>query len=132
MKVDGACHCGRISFEAEIDSTVVVLCHCTDCQSLSGSPYRAVVVARSERVALRGGPKVYVKTAESGNRLAQAFCPGCGSPIYGADPEKPAVFNIRLGAIRQRRELGPPSRQIWCDSALPWAMDLASVPRVAR
>ena len=31
MKIDGGCHCGHISFEAEIDSEKVVACHCTDC-----------------------------------------------------------------------------------------------------
>ena len=48
MKIDGACHCGRISYEAEIDPADVTICHCTDCQTLSGSAFRTVVPARSE------------------------------------------------------------------------------------
>ena len=36
MHVDGACHCGKIKFEAEIDPTKVVICHCTDCQAMAG------------------------------------------------------------------------------------------------
>ena len=40
MKVDGACHCGRITFEAEIDPERVRICHCSDCQVLSGSAFR--------------------------------------------------------------------------------------------
>ena len=132
MKIDGGCHCGRISFEAEAEPGTVAVCHCLDCQTLSGSPYRAVAPARAETFVIRGVPKVYVKVAESGNKRAQAFCPDCGSPIYAADPVNPAIFSIRLGAIRQRRELGAPARQIWCDSALPWAMDVAATPRAAR
>jgi hypothetical protein len=31
MKVTGRCHCGQISFEAEIDPAQVRVCHCTDC-----------------------------------------------------------------------------------------------------
>jgi hypothetical protein len=42
MKIDGSCHCDRISFEAEVDPATVVICHCTDCQTLSGSAFRTV------------------------------------------------------------------------------------------
>jgi len=31
MKVQGACHCGRIKYEAEVDPERVSLCNCTDC-----------------------------------------------------------------------------------------------------
>jgi hypothetical protein len=48
MKIDGACHCGRISYEAEIDPDDVTICHCTDCQTLSGSAFRIVVPAKRE------------------------------------------------------------------------------------
>ena len=30
MKIDGACHCGLITYEAEIDAEQVEVCHCTD------------------------------------------------------------------------------------------------------
>jgi hypothetical protein len=38
MKIDGRWHCGAITYEAEIDPDMVALCHCTDCQTWSGSP----------------------------------------------------------------------------------------------
>ena len=84
MKIDGRCHCGAIAYEAEIDPAKVLVCHCTDCQSLSGSAFRVAVPAEGGSFKLRSGkPKVYVKTtAESGTHRDQAFCPDCGSPIY--------------------------------------------------
>jgi len=36
MKVQGSCHCGRITYEAEVDPGRVSLCHCTDCQTVTG------------------------------------------------------------------------------------------------
>jgi len=82
MHINGACHCGSISFRAEIDPSRVMVCHCTDCQTLSGSPFRAVVAAPMASFELRGEPKSYVKVAQSGNRRAQVFCPECGTPLY--------------------------------------------------
>ena len=43
MKVSGRCYCGQISFEAEIEPDKVRVCHCTDCQTLSGSAFRTNV-----------------------------------------------------------------------------------------
>ena len=83
MKIDGACHCGLITYEAEIDPEKVEVCHCTDCQSFSGSAFRVGVPVPADKFSLSGEPTVYVKTTESGARRVQAFCPRCGSPIYG-------------------------------------------------
>ena len=81
MKVDGACHCGQITFEAVIDARTVVICHCADCQSLSGAPYRAMVPVKAEMFHIRGTPKIYIKTAESGTKRAQGFCGNCGAAL---------------------------------------------------
>ncbi|MDQ6881772.1 MAG: GFA family protein, partial [Pseudomonadota bacterium] len=61
MKIDGSCHCGQISFTAEIDPAQVAVCHCTDCQVLSGAPFRTIVTSRIETFALRCQPKTYIK-----------------------------------------------------------------------
>ena len=126
MRIDGACHCGKLSYEAEIDPEKVGVCHCTDCQTLSGSAFTAFVQVPKEAFRLRGESRIYVKTAESGNRRAQAFCPDCGTRLYASAEKDPQLFNIRVGSVRQRAALAPKS-QVWCRSALPWVMTLASV-----
>ena len=127
MHIDGACHCGRISFTAQIDPARVMVCHCSDCQVLSGAPFRAVVAVPIERFAVRGEPRQYVKVAASGNRRAQVFCPDCGTPLYATAPENPTSVIVRLGCVSQRALLKP-AVQIWAHSSLPWLADLASIP----
>ena len=132
MKVEGSCHCGRITYEAVADPELVGICHCTDCQMLTGSAYRvSVPVPRETFTLLSGQPKVYVKTAASGNKRAHSFCPDCGTPIHAAALTDPPTYTLRVGCLRQRAELRP-KRQQWCDSALPWAMNLESIARRAR
>jgi hypothetical protein len=104
-----------------------MLCHCSDCQVLSGSPFRHVVPADARTFSMNGDPATYVKVADSGNRRVQAFCPICGTPIYSSATENPAWVSIRLGCVRQRALLKP-SAQIWCRSALPWLPELTSIP----
>src|SRR5580658_9544437 len=48
MKIDGYCHCGEITFEAEVDPDALNICHCTDCQRLSGSAFRINIPAPAE------------------------------------------------------------------------------------
>ena len=105
MRVDGGCHCGKITYEADIDPDKAGLCHCTDCQTLTSSAFSLFVPVPKEKFRLRGEPRIYVKTAESGNRRAQAFCPECGTRIYASAEKDPLVFNLRLGTVRQRAAL---------------------------
>jgi hypothetical protein len=129
MKIDGACHCGYITFEAEVDPDKVSICNCTDCQTLSGAPLRASVPAEADKFRLLSGePSTYVKVAESGNRRAQTFCPRCGSPLYATAADDPnAIRMVRLGVVRQRDELAP-KRQVWIRSQAPWVGAIASIP----
>ena len=133
MKIDGGCHCGAITVEAEIDLENVGICHCTDCQTLSASAFRTVVrVPEADFRILSGDPKIYIKIGDSGAKRAQGFCAECGSAIYATSVgEGPKVYGIRLGTARQRAELTP-KRQIWFRSALTWLPDLDSIPKVEK
>jgi hypothetical protein len=129
MKIEGSCHCGFITYEALIDPEHVGICHCTDCQVLSGSAFRIGALAKKEDFRLLSGqPKIYVKTAQSGNKRAQAFCPECGTHIYSANATDSQVFTIRVGTARQRDRIVP-RVQIWCKSAQDWTSDLQSIRR---
>ncbi len=133
MKIDGACHCGQITYRAEADPGRVQICHCTDCQILSGSAFRTVVRVRGEDFELLSGrPNIYEKTAESGRKRIQSFCPNCGSPIYATSPgEGPKTIGIRLGTVRQRDRLVP-KKQYWVRSARSWLCELAGLESIER
>jgi hypothetical protein len=132
MKVTGRCHCGQISFAAEVDASRVRVCHCSDCQTLSGSAFRSNVPVVAGTFALKSGtPKTYVKTGESGRPVTHAFCADCGAPIFSRTSAEPQGYSLRVGTLDRRAELQP-ARQIWCRSALPWAMDLTAVAQTER
>jgi len=133
MQIDGACHCGRITYRAEIDPTRTRLCHCTDCQTLSGSAFRVTVSAMPGSFELLSGqPKTYIKTAESGARRMHGFCADCGTPIYATSAgDGPKTYGLRVGTIRQRAELRP-TMQYWCRSASDWVMNLQAIVQVEK
>ena len=134
MKVDGQCLCGAIRIEAEADPEKTTVCHCTDCQTGTGSAFRVSVPVAGDSLKVTGTPAIFVrKTADSGNPRAQAFCATCATPFYATTPGggQQALYMLRVGVLKQREQFTP-KRQIWCQSAQPWTAELGTVPRAEK
>ncbi len=127
METVGSCHCGYIKFKSEI-SPQAIICHCNDCQVLSGSAYRVNVKAAASTFEITQGElKAYRKTAESGDIRIQTFCPVCATPIYSSKELDPEFLFVRIGALKNREKFTP-AAQIWKRSELCNFTDLAQVP----
>jgi hypothetical protein len=134
MKVDGGCACGAIKIEAEADPEKTNMCHCTDCQTATGTAFRVSVPVPGATLKLTGKPTTYMKTtADSGNPRLQAFCGTCGSPLYSTSPGEGVhpMYMLRVGILRQRDQFVP-RRQIWWRSARNWVTQIASVPQFEK
>jgi hypothetical protein len=106
-----------------------LICHCGDCQTLTGSTFRTVALTYEDtfKFKLLSG-----ELGEAGAKRQQSFCPECGTPIYsGTVGEGPKVHAIRVGTARQRDELVP-KKQLWFRSAQRWVTDLGSVPKIEK
>jgi hypothetical protein len=129
MKVEGQCHCGAIAYEAEVEPGTIAICHCADCQRQSGSAFRTNIPTPIDKFrVLRGTPKKYIKTVDSGAKRVHAFCANCGGPVYACAAENPQTYSLRVGALNQRYDLGAPARQIWTKRRFPWLPPLEGVP----
>ena len=137
ITIHGSCHCGEITFQAEANPARVVICHCTDCQKMSGGPYRSIVQVKEDAFSLLSGePKPYFKMGDSGNRRELSFCANCGSHLYATSvvedvPKGQRMLGIRTGLLDEVAQLAPRS-QVWCQSRVPWADDISSLPCTAR
>jgi hypothetical protein len=129
MRIDGGCHCGYIKIEGEADPEKTQVCHCTDCQTGTGSAFRVSVPIPGDTFRMTGEPTAYLKTtADSGKPRLQTFCPRCGSPLYSTTPgegQQPS-YMVRVGILRQRAAFVP-KRQNWVRSALPWLPELPTI-----
>ena len=130
MKVDGSCHCGKISLTAEVDPSTAVVCHCTDCQILAGRPCRSFIKSEGEKTSIVGQPTEYTKIAESGRKRILGFCGICGTSLYATDTDR-KKFNIRIGFINKREQLIP-TKHIFGDSAVSWLKGIEQQQWFAR
>lgn len=126
LAISGQCHCNSIQFEAKVDPQRVRICHCNDCQIISGSAFRINLPTRAQDFKLTSGElKTYIKTAESRNKRALCFCETCGTQIYSTSVDAPSEFNLRVGTINERKKLIPQSEQ-WESEAMPWTKNILS------
>ena len=104
---------------------------------MSGGPYVSIVQVKEDTFSLLSGePKPYFKVGDSGNRRELSFCANCGSHLYATSvvedvPEGQRMLGIRTGLLDEVARLAPRS-QVWCQSRVPWADDISSLPGTAR
>ena len=74
----GGCACGRIRFEAEIDSDEAYLCHCRMCQRATGGVSIAFkAVARADLTWTTREPDRFASSPIA----HRGFCAACGTPL---------------------------------------------------
>ena len=130
MKIDGGCSCGAIKVEGEADPEKTQICHCTDCQTSTGTAFRVSIPVPGTTFKMTGQPNYYLKTtADSGKPRLQAFCGSCASPIYSTTPGEGVQpsYMVRVGILRQRDQLLP-RRQNWFRSARAWVTEIGAIP----
>jgi hypothetical protein len=128
MKVDGACYCGEITYEAEVDPEKVGVCYCTDCQTMTGGTTHVNTFVPEAKFHLKTGtPKVFMKTAASGNKRNMGFCGTCGTHLYAVNVEGPKVYGLRVPAMAQREQL-PPKGRFFLRSQPSWVAKADSIP----
>ena len=97
MKVTGGCHSRHVTYKADVDPTAVGVCHCTDCQTRTGTVSCATIASLSGTLATNETAKTHIKIAESGNKRVHAFCPKYGEPSYAAAAESsPSTYRLRV------------------------------------
>jgi hypothetical protein len=73
----GGCACGRVRYEAEVDSDKAYLCHCRMCQKASGNVSIAFTNVKQAKVRWSREPDWY----ESSPIAVRPFCRECGTSL---------------------------------------------------
>ena len=83
QKISAGCLCGKIRFETTHPPFMQVLCHCTDCQKVSGAPfYTAYIVAQDAVQLTQGEPGGFEVESDHGRKNFRRFCRDCGTRLW--------------------------------------------------
>jgi len=91
----GGCQCGRVRYEAEIDSDAAYLCHCRMCQRATGGV--SIAFVNLKKAAMRwtaAMPDFYASSPIA----ARPFCSRCGTPLGFAFPDSEKI-DLTVGSF---------------------------------
>jgi hypothetical protein len=118
----GGCHCRALRYAISQPPLGVYVCHCTDCQSLSGAAFAMGVVIPAAAFTFTGSPRLVRRVLGSGTISTRWICPECGVWICGGsklDAVAPEKRVVRGGTLDDTSWLKP-TTHYWTRSAQPW------------
>ncbi len=126
---DGGCTCGAVRYRLLDRPMWVNCCHCTWCQTETGSAFVINAVIEADRVALlRGAPEPVVVPTASGRGQTIWRCPRCHVALWshyaGAGPR---IDFVRVGTL-DKPGAHPPGIHIFTSTRLPWFVLPDGVP----
>ena len=118
-KKKGGCLCGDVRYEVDGDPQVSLSCHCTFCQSFTGSAYSSVAYFEVSQVEFRGNSGEYEhRSDESGRKLTMLFCSRCASTLAVVIEARPGWIGIQIGTLDDPTSLRI-ARHVWTRSKRP-------------
>jgi len=116
----GRCQCGGIRYQVSDGPRQVVACHCTECQTQSGSAFgMTMVVAEAAFSITMGEPRFYRSTSSTGRAKLGAFCPDCGTRIYHQPEWRKGTISVKPGTLDETGWLRP-DIHLWTSSKQGW------------
>jgi hypothetical protein len=120
LPLDGGCHCGALRYRVTEAPRLVLNCHCSNCQKITGGAFATnAFVPESGFAFTKGEPSRVEWTSDAGNRRFGWFCQSCGSRIAHGNVGKAGMYGLRGGTFDDTRWLSPVG-DIWTRSAQPW------------
>ena len=96
----GRCQCGAIEYQVAEPFAFQIVCHCTECQKLSGAAFGITAITTPQAFTItKGQLKKWSRPADSGNTNDCYFCEGCGNRIYHQKPERPDMIKLKPGTL---------------------------------
>jgi len=127
--LEGGCACGAVRYRLTAAPMFVHCCHCSCCQTETGSAFVLNALIESERVdLLKGAPEPVLTPSESGKGQQVWRCPDCRVALwsnYGGSAD--VLRFVRIGTLDTPAAL-PPDVHIYTRSKLPWVQLPDGVP----
>jgi hypothetical protein len=124
----GGCLCGDVRYRLEEDPLTLYACHCTDCQTQSGTSFSLSLVVRRESLRIeRGSPLECTLELPDGRRKTSRYCGRCATRI-SAPARVTGLAILEPGTLDDTSWLQPVGH-VWTASAQPWLGIPAAVLR---
>lgn len=120
-RAEGGCTCGEVRFRVAGPPLFVHCCHCTKCQTESGSAFALNAMIEADRVeTVAGAPEPTRTPTESGSPQQVWRCPSCKVAVWSTYGGAGDLLRfVRVGALDDSGAMEP-DIHIFTRSKLPW------------
>ena len=118
-RLTGGCACGAVRYECSAEPFITANCHCRKCQRLSGAPFMTFFGVPKDAVSITGEVRYFESSADSGATAGNAFCPNCGSQLFGRTTGMPDAMAITASSLDDPNAFHP-AMDIFTARAQAW------------
>ena len=119
--ITAACQCGQVSYTLHAPPTLVLACHCKECQKLATSPFSVTAMVSADSIEFSGQMLEWQRSSDSGNINLAKFCPQCGNRIYHLNPAEPDKIKLKLKPVlHEDSDLFQPKAHVWVSEKVSW------------
>ncbi|RED15482.1 GFA family protein [Parasphingopyxis lamellibrachiae] len=119
--MEGGCLCGAVRYRIEEDAPPCYACHCTDCQTHSGSAFALQMPVFASKFSIEGEVLKADSDLPSGQTSTIHACAKCLVRLYAAVSNRPGLFTVRAGTLDDSDRLSPVAH-IWVRSKQEWVV----------
>jgi hypothetical protein len=121
LPLPGGCLCGAVRYSLNGAPLLVHVCHCHDCQSISGSAYSLTVLVPAAALTFTGPVDTSTRTTARGREVRNTACAHCRAGLTSNDVARPDFMGLRAGTLDDAG-WAVPIAQTFVRSAIPWAV----------
>ncbi len=125
--IKGSCLCGDVTFQVEDDFQTYNLCHCTQCQKLSGSAHMSNLFTKPDNIEWLSGKDKVKQYDVPGREMRTAFCTNCGCNMPYVTHSSGYLL-VPAGVLDDEPTYKPEQVIFW-EERMPWYEELHEVER---
>ena len=124
----GSCECGSVCYQYDGEPLTCYACHCTDCQTSSGSAFGLSMIINEKDIEITKG-KVGISTIDvNGTKVKKHYCIQCSTSLMFSADEYPEMAALKPGTFEDTSWFRPIAH-LWVRSAQPWVKLDSSTPQ---
>ncbi len=114
MKITGGCYCKAVRYESEGEPMMRGLCHCRECQYISGGAANVALAMPSEGFRFTAGePKAFARD-DLETPVVREFCPDCGTHMTSRPAGMDMLVIVKVGTLDDPAVFGKPDLAFYC------------------
>lgn len=119
MKFEGGCYCGSLRYEAVGEPMMKALCHCRECQYITGGGPNTFMAMPIDGFRYTSGTPKQFARKDLEKPVTREFCPECGTHVI-TRPVRPGVVIVKIGTLDDPRQYGGPEFAIFAIDKPPY------------